>query len=122
MRLALSSQPLRLAAELFQDRVSWHGTHPHRRGIPPGPMSEDGAPGAPPTPNRIRMSAEKACFFGGLCATGRQERSSGFPSLLAGRSSKTIPAASSVRSGWACRNGSGLVEFERSRCRARQLG
>ena len=42
-------------------------------------MSEDGAPGAPPTPNRIRMSAEKACFFGGLCATGRQERSSGFP-------------------------------------------
>ena len=34
-------------------------------------MGADGAPGAPPTPNRIRMSAEKACFFGRLCATGR---------------------------------------------------
>ena len=54
-------------------------------------MGADGAPGAPPTSNRIRMSAEKACFFGGLCATGRQKRSSGFPSLLAGRSSKTVP-------------------------------
>ena len=68
-----------------------HGTHPHRRGILPGPMGGDGAPGAPPTPNRIRMSAEKACFFGGLCATGRQERSTGFQRLLAGRSSKTVP-------------------------------
>ena len=43
-----------------------HGTHPHRRGILPDPMGADGAPGAPPTPNRIRMSAEKACFSAGV--------------------------------------------------------
>ena len=60
-------------------------------GYLPVPLGADGAPGAPPTPNRIRMSAEKACFFGWLCATGRQERSTGFPRLLAGRSSKTVP-------------------------------
>ena len=87
----MSSQPSRLGAELFQDRVSWHGTHPHKRGILPGPMGADGAPGAPPTPNRIRMSPEKACFFGGLCARGRLREVGHFLGFLAGRSSKTVP-------------------------------
>ena len=45
--------------------------HQHLLGSP----GADGAPGAPPTPNRIWISAEKAMLFGGLCATGRQERS-----------------------------------------------
>ena len=48
------------------DGKAFHGTHSHRRGILPGPMGADGAPGAPPTPNRIRMSAEKACFSAGV--------------------------------------------------------
>ena len=56
------------------DEEAFHGTHPHRRRIPPGPMGADGAPGAPPTSNRIQMLPEQACFFGGLCPTGRQER------------------------------------------------
>ena len=54
-------------------------------------MGGDGAPGAPPTPNRIRMSAEKACFSAGVALPAGKMRSTGFPRLLAGRSSKTVP-------------------------------
>ena len=91
MRVAMSSQPSRLGAELFQDRVSWHGTHPHKRGIPHCPMGADGAPGAPPTPNQIRMSAEKACFSAGVALPAGKRGRPGFLRLLAGRSSKTVP-------------------------------
>ena len=73
------------------DGKAFHGTHPHRRGILHGPMGGDGAPGAPPTPNWIRMSAEKACFSAGVALPAGKMRSTGFPRLLAGRSSKTVP-------------------------------
>ena len=107
-----------LALNCSKDRVSGMGPahtdggyfRPHGRGR--GPRR---------TPHRqpdLDVSRESMLFRRAL-RYRRQERSSGFPRLLAGRSSKTVPEAASVRSDWPCRNGSGLMEFERSRCRAR---
>ena len=67
-----------------------HGTHPHRRGILPDPMGGRG-PRRTPHPQPDPDVRRESMLFGGRCATGQQERSTGFPRLLAGRSSKTVP-------------------------------
>ena len=54
-------------------------------------MGADGGPRRTPHPQPDPDVSRESMLFGGRCATGRQERSTGFPRLIAGRSSKTVP-------------------------------
>ena len=93
-----------------------HGTHAHRRGILLGPKGADGAPGAPPTGSGCQQ--RKHAFRRALRYRPAREVDR-FPTPARRTLVQDGPEAASVRSDWPCRNGSGLMEFERSRCRAR---
>ena len=118
MRLALSSQSSRLGAELFQDRASGMGPTHICGGYLPVPWARTAPPAHPPPPTGSGYQQRKHAFWRALHYRPAREVDR-FPTPARRTFVQDGPEAASVRSDWPCRNGSGLMEFERSRCRAR---
>ena len=99
-----------------------HGTHPHRRGITSRRHGRGRGPRRTPHPQPDPDVRRESMLFDGRCDYRPAREVDRFPTPARRTLVQDGPEAASVRSDWPCRNGSGLVEFERSRCRARQLG
>ena len=90
-------------------------------GYLPVPWARTGPPAHPPPPTGSRCYQSKHAFSAGSALPAGKRESERFPKPSRRTFIQEGPTAASVRSGWACRNGSGLMELKRSRCRARQL-